>query len=89
MKCVIGELHGGWSDVVSVKTKKVTVNINSNILSQERDKETFKDKLCRTKNFELLYRGTKDGFGADDFHRTCDNKGKTVILIKNTNGHIF
>ena len=90
VKCVIGELHGGWSDDVSVKTKKIT--IDSRIISQERVKETFKEKLnewCGTSGFELLYRGTRDGFGASDFHRTCDNKGKTLVLIKNSNDHIF
>ena len=90
VKCVIGELHGGWSDVVSVRTKKIA--IDSSILSQERDKETFKDKLsewCKTSDFELLYRGTRDGFGSSDFHGTCDNRGKTIVLVKNTSGHIF
>ena len=92
VKCAIGELHGGWSDVASVRTKKITVNINSSILSQERDKESFAEKLsewCGISDFELIYRGTRDGFGTIDFHRTCDNKGKTLVLIKNTSGHIF
>ena len=76
VKCVIGGLQGGWSDVVSVKTKNFDLKTDSSILSQERNKETFKEKLsewCGTSEFELLYRGTRDGFGADDFHRTCDN----------------
>ena len=91
VKCVIGEFHGGWGDTASVRTKEQT-NIDSLILSQERDKETFKEKLsewCGTSEFELLYRGTRDGFGASDFHRRCDNRGKTVVLVKNTSGHIF
>ena len=52
----------------------------------------FEEKLyewCGTDNFELLYRGTRDGFGADDFHRLCDNKGKTLVIVKNTSGHVF
>ena len=92
VKCVIGELQGGWSDVAKVKTKNIIVNINSSILSQERSKEAFKEKLSEwwgTGDFELLYRGTRDGFGESDLHRTCDNKGKTLVLIKNTSGHVF
>ena len=92
VKCVVGELQGGWSDVVSVKTKNFDLKTDSSILSQERYKETFKDKLgewCGTSDFELLYRGTRDGFKASDFHRTCDNQGKTLVLIKNNSGHIF
>jgi len=30
----------------------------------------------------LIFRGSKDGFKAEDFHRLCDGKGKTVALIK-------
>ena len=91
VKCVIGGLQGGWSDVVGVKTKNET-KIDSSILSQEGDGETFKEKLsewCGTNHFELLYQGTRDGFGASDFHRACDNRGKTLTLIKNSSGHVF
>ncbi|TNV79757.1 hypothetical protein FGO68_gene2768 [Halteria grandinella] len=37
----------------------------------------------------LLYRATRDGFGADDFHRTCDNKGPTLTIILTTTGFII
>jgi len=30
----------------------------------------------------LIFRGSKDGFKAEDFHLLCDGKGKTVALIK-------
>ena len=30
----------------------------------------------------MLFRGSKDGFKAEDFHRLCNGKGKTVALIK-------
>jgi hypothetical protein len=39
--------------------------------------------------FELLLRGSRDGFGATDFHKRCDNKEATVILVKSTTNHIF
>ena len=38
---------------------------------------------------KLLYKGTRDGFGASDFHRLCDRKGKTIVIVKSTNGYIF
>ena len=37
----------------------------------------------------LLYRGTKDGMTAKDFHNKCDNKGKTICLFLNDKGNIF
>ena len=37
----------------------------------------------------MLYRATRDGFGAVDFHRQCDFKMKTLTIIKSKNGSIF
>ena len=90
VKCFIGALQGRWSDTVTVKTKKLV--IDSDILSLEENGDTLKGKLsewCKASTFELLYRGSRDGFGSDDFHKKCDNKGKTLTLVKNTSGHIF
>jgi len=38
---------------------------------------------------ELLYRGSRDGFGAEDFHGKCDNKGATVTVIRDVGGSLF
>jgi len=35
-----------------------------------------------TPKFNLLLRGSRDGFTPGDFHRLCDNKGPTVTIIK-------
>lgn len=40
-------------------------------------------------HLELLYRGSRDGFGASDFHTKCDHKGATVTVIQDSNGHLF
>src|SRR6185369_5077513 len=32
--------------------------------------------------FNLLLRGSRDGFTPGDFHRLCDNQGPTVTVIK-------
>ncbi|KAK8809709.1 hypothetical protein WA158_000652 [Blastocystis sp. Blastoise] len=34
------------------------------------------------KQWILLYRGSKDGFNASDFHRCCDNRGETIVFIR-------
>jgi hypothetical protein len=36
--------------------------------------------------FELLFRATHDGWTARDFHRCCDNRGKTVVLCRTADG---
>jgi hypothetical protein len=32
--------------------------------------------------FELLYRGSRDGFTNEAFHSRCDNKGPTLFVVK-------
>ena len=48
-------------------------------------------KLCKLsdKQFKLLYRASRDGFGASAFHSKCDNQTKTLTVIKTTKGYIF
>ena len=85
--CEVGV--SGWSVAMKGRTRNL---IDSIILPKEENDALFEGKLsewCKTRDFELLYRGTRDGFGSSDFHRTCDNKGKTLVLIKNSSGHIF
>ena len=42
------------------------------------------DKKCK-----LLYRGSRDGFAASQFHAKCDNKGATLTVVQTTTGNIF
>jgi hypothetical protein len=42
-------------------------------------------KLCKFNagdKWTLLYRGTRDGFGAHHFHLKCDDKSPTLTIIK-------
>jgi cell division protein FtsB len=41
------------------------------------------------KQFNLLWRGTRDGFGVGDFHSRCDRYANTLTLILDTDGNIF
>jgi hypothetical protein len=43
----------------------------------------------RAKRFDLLWRGSRDGFGAGEFHRRCDGRANTLTLISDTDGNIF
>jgi hypothetical protein len=40
-------------------------------------------------HFELLWRGTRDGFGASVFHRQCEGHANTLTVIRDTDGNIF
>ena len=37
----------------------------------------------------LLYRGTRDGMTALNFHQKCDNQGPTITVAKTSQGYIF
>jgi hypothetical protein len=41
------------------------------------------------KQFSLLWQGSRDGFGASEFHRRCDEHANTLTVILDTNGNIF
>jgi hypothetical protein len=43
----------------------------------------------RGKRLALLWRGSRDGFGARDFHKRCDGHANTLVLIQDTVGNIF
>lgn len=86
----------------SFEINKITVNqLNSN----EANKNPFDStilasysqsinliKLCgfnlNTK-FKLLYRATRDGFSASDFHAKCDNITPTLSIVKARNSNVF
>jgi hypothetical protein len=41
------------------------------------------------KHSELLWRGSRDGFRAQKFHRLCDGHANTLTVILDTKGNIF
>jgi hypothetical protein len=43
----------------------------------------------REKPFSLLWRGSRDGFGARDFHSRCDGHAPTLALIQERPGQHF
>ena len=49
-----------------------------------------KNKLNKKiKNFKLLFRASRDGFRASDFHSKCDGKSNTLTLVETTAGRRF
>jgi hypothetical protein len=71
----------------SIKLNACWLNVNSfkgHILTSEQ--QYFKlIKLCEfspNDKWSLLYRGTRDGFGAKDFHTNCDGHSNTLTIFK-------
>jgi hypothetical protein len=42
----------------------------------------------RGKCFNILWRGSRDGFGSQEFHGRCDDHANTLTVILDTNGNI-
>jgi len=60
------------------------------ILTNEQMTELM--SLCKfslNQNWKLIYRATRDGFGATDFHSKCDSYQNSLVIIKSTNGNVF
>jgi len=45
--------------------------------------------LGSPRNWALMYRGTRDGFGAAQFHAKCNNVGQTISIIRSTTNYLF
>ena len=63
--------------------------IDSKILKPEMINNDLYITFPKIKQTELLYRMNRDGCKPDIFHRRCDNRGPTMILISANNGYIF
>ena len=87
--CLLYEdIMSSWSEIQKFKTKKIDSII---IAESKREDELLKKMIdwCGSNNFELLYRGTRDGPTSDAFHNKCDNQKPTICLYKNEIGNIF
>jgi hypothetical protein len=74
-------------DLTSFGSLSLGVNLTDSFESQIIDKVQQIDliSVCEfnsTDKWTLLYRGTRDGFGAKDFHSKCDGKSPTLTIIK-------
>ena len=77
-----------WTQIYKIKTKI----FSSVILNNNKRKKEYINKILEwsgNKSMELIYRGTRDGMTANDFHNKCDNKGKTICLFLNDKDNIF
>ncbi|PKC63572.1 hypothetical protein RhiirA1_422587 [Rhizophagus irregularis] len=73
------------------KLKNVDSNIitfkHAEIISKWIDKLSTTDKLTSSYKFELILRGSRDGFSPGKFHEICDNQSCTVSVIKVKNSN--
>lgn len=62
--------------------------MDSTIISSD-EVEHLKKWIGKDFKTELLYRASKDGWSASDFHNKCDNKGPTIVICKSNYDKVF
>ena len=45
--------------------------------------------ISKAKTGDLIYRATRDGFSAENFHRRCATRENILIIIKTNTDHKF
>ena len=55
----------------------------------EKLEDLLKNQDLNNRNRSLLYRGSRDGFLASDFHSRCDDTPNTLKIVKSASGNIF
>ena len=80
---------GEWSQIYKERTK---IYFESFILRESNQEKKLVEKIkewLENKKLELIYRGTRDGMTNTNFFQKCENKGKTITIIKNDKNNIF
>ena len=84
-EAVYYNLHGLVDSLVG------TTLLDSVIIKEKDEKDLF--LLCNfidgLKKCKLLYRASRDGFRAANFHAKCDGVPNTLTIIKTTQGYVF
>ncbi|GES83722.1 carbohydrate-binding module family 13 protein [Rhizophagus clarus] len=65
----------------NINSKIITIK-HAELISKWIDKLEDTDELKNSYEFKLIFRGSRDGFTAKEFHKICDNQSRTVTIIK-------
>ena len=94
LKKMINELNEKVNLLINNSKKENSISNlkeESIIITKNEDMELINSWISTNKNikYKLLYRSSKDGDKASDFHRLCDNIGPTLTIGKTPGNYIF
>ena len=72
--------------------EKFENGIIKNIIKEPEEIENVVNKISEKFNvrrFKLLYKGSRDGDAANDFHTRCDDAEKTLVIVEDNYGNRF
>ena len=76
----------------SKEYEKFNNGILKDIIKEQEEIELVVNKISEKypgSTYRLLYKGSKDGDGANDFHSKCDEAEKTLIIVEDNYGNRF
>jgi hypothetical protein len=76
-------------DVLRKQLRQPLYFPQSVILNLEQQKQLHEWYTGLKQNWILLFRASRDGFTASDFHKHCDNFQETITIIRTPNKCIF
>ena len=85
---IIKELKNEISEIKKyyLVNKRNSFNLYSGLIKKDEieliEKEIIENLNKRVINFKLLYRASRDGFEAQNFHKKCDGHINTLTLVK-------
>jgi len=71
-----------------VSTKK-DLFFGGNLLTHEDQIQLNRFYGNENQKWNLIYKGTRDGFNIDDFHRCSDSQGPTITIIQSLDNYLF
>ena len=89
---IYNDLISPWIEIKKIKTLDYDYTCESIILLNSKRKEEFLRKIYEWSGnykLELLYRATRDGDTASNFHNKCNNQGPTITLFETDKNNIF
>ena len=89
MPLLIKHFYGNDNEMV--RSLCCSIIVSTIILSKvEKGKiQKFLASVGQTSEPKLLYRASRDGQAASDFHRMCDGKVANVMFVKSSDDYIF
>ena len=68
--------------IIALLEGEISPPLSSAIFKNENHHSTVMSWLPIGATYSLLYRATTDGKSPADFHRCCDNKGPTLVVMR-------
>ncbi|GES83733.1 carbohydrate-binding module family 13 protein [Rhizophagus clarus] len=74
--------NGNSGSTKKVIDSRIITIQHTELISKWIDRLKITDELKNLYEFKLILRGSRDGFTAEKFHEICDNKSRTISIIK-------